>query len=61
LHSDLLGSFIPSNGWVCERLHRATSHMMPLFVIVCSNEDKEGARERCREISLELRECEGKG
>lgn len=35
--------------------------MMPLFVIVCSNEDKEGVRERCREISLELRECEGKG
>ena len=40
LRSDLLDSFISNNGWVCERLHRATSHVMPLFVIVCSNEGK---------------------
>jgi hypothetical protein len=40
VRSDLLDSFIPNNGWVCERLYRATSHVMPLFVIVCSNEGK---------------------
>ena len=43
-----------------ERLYAATSHMITLFVI-CSNEDKEGVRERCREISLELHGCEGEG
>jgi hypothetical protein len=60
LRSDLFDSFISSNGWMRERLYAATSHMITLFVI-CSNEDKEGVRERCREISLELHGCEGEG